>query len=295
MRLLHLGWQQSAAICALLTVTALALTPFPRLRPARSFAREFAVVLALFFGLWQFVGRHVRSHVAGAMGRARDIQDLQAWLHLPDERIMQLHILGHPWLVQVINAYYASAHLTGMSLFLIWVWWRHRDSFALVRNTVAGSTLLYLAVQSVPVAPPRLLPGAGFVDTALEYGQSVYGEYTTGVAAQLTAMPSVHVGWSFLIAWYVTRLARGPGQAIGILHFVLTVLVVVLTANHWWMDGIAAVVIALVVLTGLGEVPSPLRRYLPARPRRRRMVLVEATQVPALTHSLRPGRHGPGP
>jgi hypothetical protein len=259
-----LGWQQSAALCTLLTVTALALRPFPRAETIRSFAREFAVVLGLF-GLWQYVGHYVRKHSVGAMDRARDVQHLQAWLHLPNELTLQVAILPHHWLVRVINAYYASAHLTGMALFLIWVWWRHRGSFALVRNTVAGSTLLYLLVQSVPVAPPRLLVDGGFVDTALVYGQSVYGTYTTGLAAQLTAMPSVHVGWSFIIAWYVARLGRGPGRLIGCLHFVLTVLVVVLTANHWWMDGIVAVLMALGVLLVLGELPSPVRRYLRSR------------------------------
>lgn len=264
MQLLHLGWQQSTALCALLTLTALVSRRFPRAELIRSFAQEFAIVMALF-ALWQYVGRYVRTHSAGAMERAVQIQDMQAWLRLPNELTLQGWVLPHSWLVRVINAYYASAHLTGMALFLIWVWWRHRASFARVRNTVAGCTLIYLLVQSVPVAPPRLLPDGGFVDTALFYGQSVYGEYTTGLAAQLTAMPSVHVGWAFIIGWYVASLGRGPGRWIGPAHCVLTVLVVVLTANHWWSDGAVAVFIALAVLVALGELPSPLRSYLRAR------------------------------
>jgi hypothetical protein len=262
--LLHLGWQQSTALCTLLTLTALVLRPYPRAAPVHSFAREFSIVMGLF-ALWQYVGHYVRTHSAGAMERAREIQELQAWLRLPDEQVLQLKVLPHEWLVRGINGYYASAHLTGMALFLVWVWWRRRDSFAGVRNTVAASTLLYLVVQSVPVAPPRLLPGAGFVDTALVYGQSVYGPYTTGLASQLTAMPSVHVGWSFIIAWYITKLGRGPGRWLGCLHLVLTVWVVVLTANHWWLDGVAAAFIALAVLAVLGELPSPIRRYVRAR------------------------------
>jgi PAP2 superfamily protein len=250
MELLHLGWHQSAALCALLTVTAVVLRPVPRTEVIRSFAREFAIMMALF-GLWQYIGRYVRTHSEGAMERARDVQHLQVRLHLPDELALQLAMLPHPWLVRVVNAYYASAHLTGMTLFLIWVWWRHRDAFGRVRNTVATSTLLYLLVQSIPVAPPRLLTGAGFVDTALLYGQSVYGSYATGVAAQLTAMPSVHVGWSFIIAWYVATLSRGPGRWIGCAHLVITVFVVVVTANHWWLDGIVAIIIAMVVLASL--------------------------------------------
>jgi hypothetical protein len=247
MHLLHLGWQQSAALCLLLAVTALALRRFPRLELIRSFAREFSLVMALF-GLWQYVGHYVRTHSDGAMDRAERVQRWQVRLHLPDELALQHLVLPHHWLVRAVNGYYAGAHLTGMAFFLIWVWWRHRPNFHRVRNTVAASTLLYLVVQSVPVAPPRLLPGGGFVDTALSYGQSVYGPYTTGLASQLTAMPSVHVGWAFIIAWYIAALGRGPARGIGVLHLVITVLVVVVTANHWWLDGIVAVLIALAVL-----------------------------------------------
>ena len=262
MRLLHLGWQQSAALCLLLTVTALALRRFPRLELIRSFAREFSLVMALF-GLWQYVGHYVRTHSDGAMERAEQVQRWQAQMHLPDELHLQHLVLPHHWLVRSVNGYYAGAHLTGMACFLIWVWWRHRPDFHRVRNTVAASTLLYLVVQSVPVAPPRLLPGGGFVDTALSYGQSVYGPYTTGLASQLTAMPSVHVGWAFIIAWYIAALGRGPARWLGALHLVLTVFVVVVTANHWWLDGIVATLIALAVLgtlAGGAELRSRVRR-----------------------------------
>lgn len=277
MHLLHLGWQQSAALCIALTAIALISRPFPRVELVHSFAREFAVVLALF-GSWQYIGHYVRTHSAGAMDRAREVQELQAWLHLPDERLLQLRVLPHEWVVQGINAYYASMHLTGMSLFLVWVWWRHRESFGQVRNTVAGSTLLCLVVQSIPVAPPRLLPGAGFVDTALVYGQSVYGSYTTGLAAQLTAMPSVHVGWAFIIGWYITKLGRGPGRWLGCLHLVVTVLVVVLTANHWWLDGAAAVLITLGVLAAQSGLPYLFRRYVLAGRRPQSVVQEPAPQ-----------------
>jgi hypothetical protein len=244
---LHLGWHQSFGLCVLLALLALGLWWADRFEPVRSFTREFAVIMGLF-GLWQYVGHYVRTHSAGAMHRAQQIQDLQSWLHLPSELALQKAILPHEWLVRAMNDYYAGAHLTFMTLFLLWVWWRRRPSFHAVRNTVAGSTLIYLLVQSVPVAPPRLLPGGGYVDTALLYDQSVYGPYTTGLAAQLTAMPSVHVGWSFIIAWYVAKLGRGPLRWVGAVHLVLTLLVVAATANHWWMDGIVAIAIAAAVL-----------------------------------------------
>ncbi|GAB6901691.1 phosphatase PAP2 family protein [Kineosporia succinea] len=252
MTYLHPSWQLSAVSAVVLAVAWGLLTVFNRNRVTevlRSFAREFAVVMTLL-GLWQYVGRFVRTHVEGAYSHALWVQDVQRWLHLPDELELQHLVLPHEWLVRSMNTYYAYAHLNGMALFLVWVWWRRRDSFRAVRNTTVGTTLICLLVQSIPVAPPRLLPNSGYVDTALLYGQSVYGEYATGVASQLTAMPSVHVAWAAIVGWYVTRLGRGPLRAIGPVHLVLTVLVVAATANHWWLDGIVAVAIMLAVIEG---------------------------------------------
>jgi PAP2 superfamily len=122
-----------------------------------------------------------------------------------------------------------------------------------MRCTVIASTLACLLVQIVPVAPPRLLPDLGFVDTALLNGQSVYGEFGTGMANQLAAMPSVHVGWAALVGWYVWWSAPARWRWIGPLHTVTTVLVVVATANHWWLDGLVAVgFVALSMLAGWG-------------------------------------------
>lgn len=204
-----------------------------------AFGRDFALVMSLL-ALWQWVGRYVHTRVAGAEHRARLINDVQHWLHLPDEVTLQQGILGQAWLVRAANAYYGYAHLNGMAVFLVWVWWRHRQAYPRARTTVVMVTLACLLVQVVPVAPPRFLPDLGFVDTALRYGQSVYGEFGSGMANQLSAMPSVHVGWAVIVAWYVWRCAGRGWRWAGVGHAVLTMLVVVVTANHWWLDGIVA-------------------------------------------------------
>jgi hypothetical protein len=113
---------------------------------------------------------------------------------------------------------------------------------------MALTTLLCLIVQLMPVAPPRMLPG--FVDTAWYYGQSVY---TNGLPFdQLSAMPSVHVAWAVLIGYYVWRISPSRWRFLGPVHTVLTVFVVVVTANHWWLDGIVA--IALLVLAAWAQI-----------------------------------------
>jgi hypothetical protein len=206
----------------------------------------------------------VHTRVAGAMERADAIYRLQRAVHLPDEVTLQHLVLPHPWLVRAADTYYAYAHLNGMALFLVWIWWRHRLQYARARTVVILSTLVCLLVQIVPVAPPRLLAGHGFVDTALRYGQSVYGDFGTGMANQLSAMPSVHVGWAVIVAVFVWRSAGRGWRWVGVGHAVATMLVVVVTANHWWLDGIvAAGIVAVAVPLGawLDRLATRLPRF----------------------------------
>ncbi|SNQ50291.1 conserved membrane hypothetical protein [Frankia canadensis] len=119
-----------------------------------------------------------------------------------------------------------------------------------------------------------MLTSAGFVDEAVLLGQSVYGEFGNGVAAQLSALPSVHVGWAFLIAYEVIRISPSRWRWLIVVHPVLTTLVVVVTANHFWADGILAVV--LLVLAELGSrALARLGRRL--RDRRRASPAADAT------------------
>ena len=166
--------------------------------------------------------------------------------------------------MRAANYYYATAHLTGMALFLVWLWLRHRNHYARWRTTMAIFTGLAFFVQLIPVAPPRLIPGPNLVDTAMQYGQSVY--QTFDFADQYAAMPSIHVGWAVLIAVAAWQASRGPFRYIGLMHGVVTTLVVVLTANHYWFDGVTA---ALVLAVAIGMQRSgsyAVATLRPARP-----------------------------
>jgi len=235
------GWEISLATAALLALASLGFCLVRRswARSASAFAREFVVVM-LLLALWQRIGGYVHNRVAGAQQHGTRVYELERSWGIPDELSLQQALLPYPDLVRAVNTYYAYAHLNGMAIFLIWLWWRHRSSFPQVRNVVVLSTLACLLTQSIPVAPPRLLPELGFVDTALQYGQSVYGPYGSGIANQLAAMPSVHVGWAAVVGWYVWRNGAARWRVIGPAHAALTAYCVVVTANHWWLDGIVA-------------------------------------------------------
>ncbi|MCU1377751.1 MAG: inositol phosphorylceramide synthase [Acidimicrobiales bacterium] len=230
------------------TLWALALLVFvflarrsirPRVIAASTGARELALVLGLY-AVWRFVHELTVRQVSGAEQHGRWVWHLQRWMHLPSEASLQRLVLPHGWLVQFFNAYYAIAHGPALIIALVWLFALHREDYPAIRNSVAIVTGLCLVIRLFPVAPPRLLPDLGFVDTGLLYKQSVYGAGTGGMSNQLAAMPSIHVAWALIVTVAVITASRSRWRWLVLGHLVLTVLAVTVTANHWWLDGIVA-------------------------------------------------------
>ncbi len=210
---------------------------------ARSFAREFALISALY-ALWNLGGRIKAFGADQAIERGEQLWDFQQRIGLPSEAWLQDMILPYSWLVQFANVYYGLAHVPGMVWALVWMFWRHRSHYASFRTQMALFTGTSLLIQLVAVAPPRFVDATGMVDTGIVYGQSVYSALGRDSIGQLQAMPSIHVGWALFVGAITWRFATGPWvRWAGVAHAVLTMWAVMVTANHFWMDGIAAAAI----------------------------------------------------
>ncbi|HEX5290651.1 MAG TPA: phosphatase PAP2 family protein [Streptosporangiaceae bacterium] len=247
---LELSWHQAVATAGVLAAGTVVLrrSRRPKLAAVSTFTQESALVLALF-ALWQYAGSFAVMGTGGALGRSRWIWYHERVAHLPSETWVQSWFLPHPLLVQFFNLYYDSLHFPVLITTLIWLFVRHRDAYRRWRTTLVLFTGAALAIQLVPVAPPRMLPGTGMIDTAVLYHQSVYGAVAGFNADELSAMPSVHVGWALLVAVAVITTARSRWRGLILLYPAATTLAVVVTANHFWLDGIvAAAVLGLVLL-----------------------------------------------
>lgn len=277
---LDLNWQQAGAVAGVLAVAAAAMlrqsrvlapvrqparsespaaatvpeetiagraVPARRLAAAGGFVREAALVVGLF-ALWQLAGSVSALGPAGAIGRARWLWQAERVLYLPDEATLQRLVLPHPILVQAFDLYYDVLHFPVLIGCMIWLFVRHRDRYGQFRTTLVAFTGICLLIQLIPVAPPRLLPGIGMVDTAALYGQSVYSTAGGFEADQLSAMPSVHVGWAILVAVAIISVTRSRWRWLAVGYPALTTLAVVVTANHFWLDGIVAAAVLGLVL-----------------------------------------------
>ncbi|WP_405057471.1 phosphatase PAP2 family protein [Kribbella sp. NBC_01505] len=205
-------------------------------------------LLAVLFGVYN-LGRLVSAEHAGSA--YRHAGDLIGWEHavgLPSEAAIQNQALQVPGLAHAANLFYASVHFPLTAVVLLWLMIRRPDAYGKARWALAGLTgLALIGHMFFPLAPPRMMPG--WVDTGVQLGQSVYGaDASEGVANQFAAMPSLHVGWAFLIAVVLIRISKSRWRWLWIAHPVLTFAVVVVTANHYWFDGLVAIALAIPLL-----------------------------------------------
>ena len=245
-----LSWQYALAAAGGLTIAATAIRlarPTGRWGLWGGGAAESALLFGLY-ALWQFAGSFTVMSAAGAVPRARWLWHAERVLLLPSETAVQRPFLSHPILVQAFNLYYDVLHFPVLGACLIWLYAWHRESYPRIRTTVVLFTGASLLIQLIPVAPPRLLPTAGMVDTAVRYGQSVYSWHGGFDADEFSAMPSVHVGWALILAIAVITVSRSRWRWLAAGYPVLTLLVVVVTANHFWLDGIVAALLVVLIL-----------------------------------------------
>jgi hypothetical protein len=251
---LALDWQQASGAAAGLAIAALALRATRRPLPAKfgSAALESALIVGLY-ALWQAAGSHSAVGPDDALSRARWIWRFERDVRLPSEAWLQRLFLPHPVLIQFFNLYYDALHFPVLIACMIWLFVWHRAEYAQWRTTLVGFTGLCLLVQLIPVAPPRMLASTGMVDTAAAYHQSVYANGGLD-PDQLSAMPSVHVGWAILVAVAVVATLRSRWRWVVVAYPVMTTLAVIVTANHFWLDGIVAAAILTVVLAAQAQL-----------------------------------------
>jgi hypothetical protein len=211
---------------------------------------EIGVVLGLLL-LWKLASAVSLGDTAAAFARGRWIWQLERTLRLPSELGVQSTLLAHPALVRVVNLYYLVAHFGSLVIFLPWMCIRHRAQYRRWRNIIAVFTGVCLLIQLIAVAPPRLLPQFGFVDTATRYHESAYTHLGQGLTGQLSSMPSIHVGWAIAIAMAVISTSTSRWRWFVLAQPILTVYAVVATANHFWLDCVAAAGVVLLVFAAI--------------------------------------------
>lgn len=214
-----------------------------------------------------------------ALRSAARIQDWERLLGLHWERMVNGWFVDNADLGEVASYWYATTHYVVTVAVLVWLFVRHRSSYAPARAALVAATMTALVFYLViPTAPPRFVEG--FTDVLFVHSDAGWWGADAsapkglgGLTNELAAFPSMHAGWALWVAFAVASLtcslwARGAAVA----YAVITGVVIVGTGNHWVVDVLAgwAVVAAAwwaVVISPRGGVTPcvPLREPTDSR------------------------------
>jgi hypothetical protein len=240
-------------------------SPFRASREALSSTRpnllRETVLITSLFVVYRFGRAMIAGHVHAAMINAGDVWEVERVLRFPNELVFQQWALRWPEIVEAANWYYVGVHFPLTAVFLVWGYLRRPPSeYRWARQLIITMTGLALLIHTaMPLAPPRMMSRLGFVDTMATIGPSAYEGSAATVANQFAAMPSLHVGWALLLSVVVIRTTKLRWRWLTLAHPAITTLVVVVTANHYWLDALVAAGLLAITLAiyPRPKLPSP--------------------------------------
>jgi hypothetical protein len=230
--------------------------------------KEVAII-GVFYGIYTFV----RNQFGSARTRtplvpfqnAMHVIRFESAIGLYREHGIQQAFLGAKVFLQFWNTYYGTAHfIVTVGTFVV-LFRRAPRRFVRWRNALAFTTALALVGFSLfPLMPPRLLSDTGvyggaalaaqrtnlpgridYVDTLKDFGGpwDFDSGAMTKISNQYAAMPSLHCGWATWCSLALWPLARRRWmKALVIAYPFVTLFCIIVTANHYWIDGIGGLI-----------------------------------------------------
>lgn len=170
------------------------------------------------------------------------------------------------WYDVLLTTVYATHFLVALTLAgVLWV----RDRAEWVRWLRRYITLLFsgLAIYVIyPMAPPWMAARDGYLAEVHRVTRRGWSELTVGgidlhrqtmvmwgMGNKVAAMPSLHAGIAFLVAfWFISRL-RSPYRWLLLLYPLAMTLALTYFAEHYVVDALAGAVLAAVVMVGVAR------------------------------------------
>jgi hypothetical protein len=193
-----------------------------------------------------------------AIRHGSDVVDVERSVGIAHEGALQHHLHG---VLDFFSAYYMLGFGPLLACTLVWLGIRRRELYRELRTLLFVSLgIAVVGYVSFPTAPPRLVPSLGVADSV---GMS--GHDTGSVAGvrfnPYAAMPSMHVGWSVLVALIGFRATRSRlVRAFFVLHPLVMATTVTATGNHYFLDSIAG---AAAAFAAVGLIAVRVRIRIP--------------------------------
>ncbi|MEU5362714.1 phosphatase PAP2 family protein [Streptomyces sp. NPDC005925] len=259
------------------------------------------LLIAVSYWTYSLIRNAVPEQRDQALRNADGIWRFEHQLGLAVEQSVNETTNSVTWLIVGMNYYYATLHFVVTLGVLVWLYRAHPGRYAAARLVLFSTTGAALAGYYLyPLAPPRLMDGGRFVDTVMVH--QTWGSMASGdlknMSNQYAAMPSMHIGWSLWCGLTIFALATVPwARVLGLLYPAATLVVIVATANHFWLDAVGG---ALCLAFGFALAALCYRTTPYALPRmpevpRARARRTTATRTPPPDSPPRPRRRGQVP
>lgn len=210
--------------------------------------RELTEVLLIAIAFFVYFGVRglVVERIAEAEQNASDLIALEKALGIYWEADLQRLVVVEDWIQRVVNGIYLYGHGPVIAVIGVLLYVRKRPVYLLTRNTLLLSGAIGLVIYTTyPVAPPRLVPEADFVDTVLrEY--HVRRVLMPGfLTNEYAAVPSLHFGWNMVMGIAVwIAFPNVPARIFAVVMPLLMLVAIVVTANHFILDAVAGAIVA---------------------------------------------------
>jgi diacylglycerol O-acyltransferase len=207
-----------------------------------------------------WAGRH-----RAAEANSRWLFDLERSWHLDVEPALNRWLVPHGTLRVAANYEYALTYLVSSFGLLIWLYLRRPETYRWARTSfIALNCIALVCFVVYPVAPPRLVPALGFVDTVVaDHTWASWGSPMASHVNQLAAMPSLHIGWALWVSLILASIASGLlAQAVSGVHVVVTLFVIMATANHYLLDAAGGAVVAVACVAATRPQTAPLAQLV---------------------------------
>lgn len=230
------------------------------------FAVQLLVVLAGFL-LYELARFEVVSEPEPAIRNANRVVDFERSIGSFLERDLQQWLTGPELVTRAFNLAYSHGFLPLVVATILWLYFADYERYRIYRNALGLSTVFAIILIVLhPTAPPRLMSGLGIIDTVVTL------EHESRFANEFAAIPSLHVGWFSLTGYVLALPYRGARfWTIALLPGLAMQTTVIVTGNHYWIDGVIGTVIsvgpALVIRhwRPLSATPGRLRSWIAAR------------------------------
>lgn len=152
---------------------------------------------------------------------------------------------------------YWNSEFTVIGLALLWVYLRRHEGFSRFRNTILLANVVgLLGFWLMPTAPPWMFPDKGFV-AGVNHSSALLQSFGNSYAA----MPSLHAADALIVGWFLVVTSRTLwAKALWALWPLWVWFCVVATANHYLLDVLAGIGVALFALLATAYLPRLFTR-----------------------------------